>query len=75
MKLPEIVAELASVYHKEAFDENKVKYWLHELKLHRSDLRDRLLRAEPALKIWMPELCKDSKLSQDLRFERGPQHF
>jgi hypothetical protein len=26
MKLPEIVAELASVYREEAFDENRVKY-------------------------------------------------
>jgi hypothetical protein len=26
MKLPAIVAELAAVYHKDAFDENKVKY-------------------------------------------------
>jgi hypothetical protein len=27
MKLSEIVAELASVGHQEAFDENTVKYW------------------------------------------------
>jgi hypothetical protein len=26
MKLPEIVAEPAAVYHKDAFDENRVKY-------------------------------------------------
>jgi hypothetical protein len=42
MKLPAIVAELAAVYHEDAFDENRVKYWLHEIKLHRSDLSDRL---------------------------------
>jgi hypothetical protein len=26
MKLPVIAAELAAVYHKDAFDENRVKY-------------------------------------------------
>jgi hypothetical protein len=41
MKLPAIVAEPAAVYHEDAFDENRVKYWLHEIKLHRSDLSDR----------------------------------
>jgi hypothetical protein len=40
MKLPAIVAELAAVYHEDAFDENRVNYWLHEIKLHRSDLSD-----------------------------------
>jgi hypothetical protein len=38
MKLPAIVAELAAVSHENAFDENRVKCWLHEIKLHRSDL-------------------------------------
>jgi hypothetical protein len=32
MKLPAIVAEPAAVYHEDAFDENRVKYWLHETK-------------------------------------------
>jgi hypothetical protein len=41
MKLPAIVAGLAAVYHEDAFDENRVKYWLHEIKLHPSDLSDR----------------------------------
>jgi hypothetical protein len=41
MKLPEIVADMASVCREEALDENRVKYWLHELKLHYSDLSDR----------------------------------
>jgi hypothetical protein len=41
LKLPAIVAELAAVYHDDAFDENIVKYWLHEIKLHHSDLSDR----------------------------------
>jgi hypothetical protein len=41
MNLPAIIAELAAVYRGEAFDENRVKYWLHEIKLHRSDLSDR----------------------------------
>jgi hypothetical protein len=40
MKLPAIVAELAAVYHEDAFDENRVKYRLHEIKLHRSDVSD-----------------------------------
>jgi hypothetical protein len=41
MKLPAIVAELAAVYHEDAFDQNRVTYWLHEIKSHRSDLSDR----------------------------------
>jgi hypothetical protein len=40
MKLPAVVAELVAVCHENAFDENRVKYWLHEIKLHRSDLSD-----------------------------------
>jgi hypothetical protein len=40
MKLPAIVAEPAAVCHKDAFNENKVKYWLYEIKFHRSDLSD-----------------------------------
>jgi hypothetical protein len=41
MKLPAIVAELATVHHEDTFDEDRVKYQLHEIKLHRSDLSDR----------------------------------
>jgi hypothetical protein len=41
IKLPAIVAELAAACHKDAFDENKVKCLLREIKLHRSDLSDR----------------------------------
>jgi hypothetical protein len=41
MKLPAIVAELAAVDHEDVFDENRVKYWLYEIKLHRSDLSNR----------------------------------
>jgi hypothetical protein len=37
MKLPTISAELLAVYHENAFDENRMKYWLHEIKLHRSE--------------------------------------
>jgi hypothetical protein len=40
MKLPVIVAELAAVHHEDGFNESRVKYWLHEIKLHRSDLSD-----------------------------------
>jgi hypothetical protein len=41
MKLPAIVAELAAVDHEDTFDENRVKCWFHEIKLHRCDLSDR----------------------------------
>jgi hypothetical protein len=41
MKLPAIVVELAAIYYEDALDENRVKYWLHEIKLHRSDPSDR----------------------------------
>jgi transposase len=50
MKLPAIVAELVAVYHEDAFDENRVKYWLHEIKLHRSDLSDQLSSGQSPLK-------------------------
>jgi hypothetical protein len=49
MKLPVIVAELVAVYHEDAFDENRVQYWLHEIKLHCSDLTDRLSSGRPPL--------------------------
>jgi hypothetical protein len=39
-KLTAIVAELVEVHHEDAFDENTVKYWLHEIMLHRPDLSD-----------------------------------
>jgi hypothetical protein len=32
MKLPAIVAEPAAVYHEDAIDENRLKYWIHEIK-------------------------------------------
>jgi hypothetical protein len=49
MKPPVIVAELAAVYREEAFDESRVKYELHEIKLHRSDLSDRPSSGRPPL--------------------------
>jgi hypothetical protein len=49
MKLPAVVAELAAVYHEDAFDENRMNYWLHEIKLHRSDLSDRRSSGRPPL--------------------------
>jgi hypothetical protein len=49
MKLPTIVAELAAVYHEDAFNENRMRYWLHEMKLHRSDLSDRPSSGRPPL--------------------------
>jgi hypothetical protein len=58
VKLPEIVAALARVFHEEPSDENMAKYWLHELKLHRSDLRDRPNSDRPSLKTPVSEFCK-----------------
>jgi hypothetical protein len=49
LKLPAIVAELVPVYHEDAFDENRMKYWLHEIKLDRSDLSDRPNSGRPPL--------------------------
>jgi hypothetical protein len=49
MKLPAIVAEPAAVCHEDAFDENRVKYWRHEIKLHCSDLSDRPSSGRPPL--------------------------
>jgi hypothetical protein len=49
MKLPAIVAELAAFYHEDAFDENRVRYWLHEIKLHRFGLSDRPSSGRPPL--------------------------
>jgi hypothetical protein len=47
MKRPAIAAEPAAVYHEDAFDENIVKYCLHEIKLHRSDLSHPLSSGRP----------------------------
>jgi hypothetical protein len=41
MKRHVIVAELAAVYQEDAFEENSAKYWLHEIKLDRSELSNR----------------------------------
>jgi hypothetical protein len=49
MKLPAIAAELAAVYHEDAFDENRVKHWLPDIKLHRSDLSERPSSGRPPL--------------------------
>jgi hypothetical protein len=70
-KLPVIVAEFATVYHEDAFDENRVKYWSHEIKLHCSDLSDRPSSGRPPLRISMLEFCKSWKLSYGLRFQRS----
>jgi hypothetical protein len=31
MKLPAVVAELATVYYEDVFNEDRVKYWLYEI--------------------------------------------
>jgi hypothetical protein len=49
VKLPAIVAEPVAVYYEDSFDENRVKYWLHEIKLHHSDLNDRPSSGQPPL--------------------------
>jgi hypothetical protein len=49
MKLPAIVTELAAVYHKDTFDESRVKYWQYEIKLHHSDMSDRPSSGRPRL--------------------------
>jgi hypothetical protein len=49
MKLPAIVAELAAIYHEDAFDENRAEDWLHEIKLYRSDLSDQPSSGRPPL--------------------------
>jgi hypothetical protein len=49
MKLPAIVAELATVYHENASGQIRVKYWVYEIKLHRSDLSDRPSSGRPLL--------------------------
>jgi hypothetical protein len=49
MKLPAIVAEPTAVYRDDAFDENIVKYWLHEIELHGSDLSHRPSSDRPPL--------------------------
>jgi hypothetical protein len=71
MKQAAIVAELAAVYHEDAFNENRVKYWLQEIKLDRSDLSDRPDTSRPLLKISMLEFCKSRRVSHGLRFERS----
>jgi hypothetical protein len=49
MKLPAIIVELAAVYHEDAFNENRVKYWLYEIKLLRYELSDRPSSGRPLL--------------------------
>jgi hypothetical protein len=71
LKLPAMVAELVAVSHEDAFDENRGKFWLHKIKLHRSDLSDRPSSGRPLLKILMLEFCESWKLSHGLRFERS----
>jgi hypothetical protein len=71
MKPPAIVAELAAVYHENAFNENRVQYWPHEIKvIVLIRVTDRA-PAGPLLKVLMLEFCKSWKLSHVLRFERS----
>jgi hypothetical protein len=70
-KLPAIVAELTAVYHEDAFDESRMKYWPHEIKLHRSDLSDRTSSGRSLLKISMLEFSKSWELSHGIRFNRS----
>jgi hypothetical protein len=63
LKLPAIVAELAAIHHGDAFEENRLKYWLSEIKLHRSDLSDRPSSGRPPLE------DVDSRILQVLKVE------
>jgi hypothetical protein len=49
IKLSGIVSELAAVYHENIFDENRVKYQLHVINLHGSDLSARPSSGRPSL--------------------------
>jgi hypothetical protein len=49
IELSAVVAELAAVYHEDPFHGNRVNYWLHEIKLHRSDLSERSSSGRPPL--------------------------
>jgi hypothetical protein len=49
MKLLALIAELAAVYHEDVFNENRVKYWLHEIQLQPFDLSGRPSSAGPPL--------------------------
>jgi hypothetical protein len=71
MILSALVAEPAAVYHEDAFDDYRVKYWPHEIKLHCSDLSDRPSSDIPLLKMQMLEFCKFWKLSDGLQFEQS----
>jgi hypothetical protein len=52
MKLLAIVAERAVVHHEDTFEENRVKCWLREIRLHCSDsLYPQLFLSEYALKM------------------------
>jgi hypothetical protein len=70
MKLPAIVAELAAVYHEDAFNENRVKYWLHEIKLHCSNLSDRPSSGLPTLEGIDARILQVLVVVNGLRFER-----
>jgi hypothetical protein len=63
MKLPAVVAEIGAVYHIDAFDENRMKYWLHEIKLHGSNLSDRPSSRRP------PSEDIDAQIQQVLEAE------
>jgi hypothetical protein len=66
IKLPAIVAELAVVYHEDAFGENRVKYWLHEINLHCSDLSDRSSSGRPLLEDIDARILQVLEQSHDL---------
>jgi hypothetical protein len=84
MKLPAIVAELAAVYHEDAFDENRVKCWLHEIKLHRSDLNGRPSSGRPPveeidariMEVWEAEpWCSVRMIAEFLKIPASKVHL
>jgi hypothetical protein len=57
-KLSAIIAELVAVYHEDAFDENRVQYWLHEIELHCSDLSNQPSSGRPLLEDIMTRILQ-----------------
>jgi hypothetical protein len=47
--LDRIVAELASVYGEQAYGKKVVEYWIHQIKLGRSDMEDEAKGGRPLL--------------------------
>jgi hypothetical protein len=49
LKLEPIAAELLSTYEQDAYERSSIKYWMHQLKLGRTDLKTLYVGGRPAL--------------------------